>query len=56
MVGEAKKGFSLPVSPSNLPIDYRDEENTFTNEDTGEAKILVPLSGPSGEVSNMIRF
>ena len=33
-----------------MPIDYRDEENTFTKED--EAKILVPVSGPSGEVNN----
>merc|ERR1719454_404101 len=31
----------------NLSIDYRDEKNTFTNEE--EAKILVPVSGPSGE-------
>merc|ERR1719327_1737329 len=34
----------------NLSIDYRDEKNTFTNEE--EAKILVPVSGPSGEVPN----
>ena len=33
---------------SNFPIDYRDEVNTFRNE--SEAKILVPVSGPSGEV------
>ena len=32
-----------------MPIDYRDEENTFTKED--EVKILVPVSGPSGEVN-----
>jgi len=41
--------FLLGFPICNLPIDYRDEENTFTNEDEGEAKILVPVSGPSGE-------
>ena len=45
-----KKGFALTVFfYSNFPIDYRDEENTFTNEN--EAKILVPVAGPSGEVN-----
>merc|ERR1719150_1366395 len=38
---------SLTTTLSNLSIDYRDENNTFTNEE--EAKILVPVSGPSGE-------
>ena len=43
------KGFSKIIFlPSNFPIDYRDEETTFTNEN--EAKILVPVAGPSGEV------